>query len=121
MGWKEWPRWLRYGIIVFALVILSSLFYAPLVKTNNAFLLILSVPFLLARVLLILLFYAIVIIFSSLNIFENLINPLTYLLFQGKEFLDFSPTTFGLILTFVLAFLVGALIGWIVGKIRGKK
>ncbi|MBS3114557.1 hypothetical protein J4448_05640 [Candidatus Woesearchaeota archaeon] len=101
MGWKDWPYWLKGGVIAVGIIILVIVFLVPFGESD-----LLGVgsvhssgggpywmlPFLPGFILVL--------------IFNPSTKPLGYFLFYGTPL--------------ILYFLIGAVIGWIVGKIKSK-
>jgi len=99
MFWKNWPYWVKGGIILGAIVfLLSFLYWSPINSFEEKYFgFILTVPFIIS-------------IFTGLG-YRDIMTGRADLL---------ANITFSLI-SFVLYFIIGAVIGIIYGKIKRKK
>ena len=102
MGWKNWPYWLKGGIL-FSLInaLLSTLIYLILLILKNNFD---TIRFAAE--------YSFFLVISLL-----FINPAWY--FSGPR--SYFDIIFGLVVGAALYFIIGAIIGWIYGKIKSRK
>jgi len=110
MGWRDWPYWLKGGVIGLIILIPGALF---IFTSIGGLILLLLFPILL------------------------LLNPIGDYIYQTYRVADVSPTGFVMyslpnkfmlikyIIYFlgviIYVFLLGALIGWIYGKIKNRK
>lgn len=97
MSWKDWPYWLKGGIITLIL----SISIIPIIFYEAA-----EDLFLWLRIIIIIPFTLIKIIFS--------LNMVCYLLCTPETWFHWG-------ILFLFWFLVGALIGWLYGKFKDKK
>lgn len=108
MEWKEWPSWLKGGIIFGLLMVILS-FTIPLLFNTilGKFLIsIIYIPFIVFPLR----------IFSELFFSQN-----SQGLFANTLGIFFrTPSILGFIIIFIIYFIIGAIIGWIVGKIKKK-
>lgn len=108
MSWKNWPYWLKGGVIGAGVTILllasfklhQYLYFEKQYFNSFLYYVILSIFF-------------INLIREPLYFFEHIFNIETFG-FNG-------PTMFGTILILLIYFLIGALIGLVYSKIRSKK
>ena len=96
MGWKDWPYWLKGGIIVSVFALIFRL-------AGSMFLL-----------------------FDSSNIFERILSYISFFLgypfgIPLANILNTGITIIDFILFLIFYSLIGALIGWIYGKIKSRK
>jgi len=110
MGWKNWPYWLRGGII---LSIIYLIFEITARNTQSQYLALLSL--IISTILLAVPITYLVQPFSS-----KFFNVADTILFKGAGE-NITPSIYGLILLFIIIFLIGAFIGWIVRLLFGNQ
>jgi hypothetical protein len=105
MGFKEWPSWVKGGVIfllinvlfLIVLFIIDARCFDDLNCRNSDNVLV-----------------------NIFSIFLGVSNVIGWLFVFGDGGTDFSRLITIVIISFILSFLVGALIGWIVGKMKSR-
>ncbi len=111
MGWKEWPSWLKGGVVSLVVVFISyTLIYLSdsLIQTRaSQHLLELTIGASIWFPGILLAFFMIILGMGSLVEEPNILVKTVGVIFI-------------LIFNFLFFFIIGAIIGWIIGKIIGK-
>lgn len=110
-SWKNWPYWLRGGIIavIFFIIFFTIIFHALITQKNSigddSIWLIKTIDFL--RVIKIIIAFPIVVIFLPSFISDDAPTLSQNLMFNT--------------ILYLYIFILGALVGWIYGKIKKRK
>ena len=104
MGWKEWPYWIKGGILLSAL---SIIFAFLLIPFGNYYPTDIGSPY--WGIILLRPSYVIIDFLQNTGLRIYAINDSLYSFFKA------------LVISLILYFLFGSLIGWIYGKIKAKK
>lgn len=110
MGWKNWPYWLKGGIVTTLIIFFIDLFTRPLFPYFRESFLILTF---------ILWGLNIIIHYPSILILETFLEE-NKILFEPKELFTLVKV-YVIPLSLLIWFIIGSVIGWLFEKLKKKK